>query len=71
MAQSGYLRMVQSGGMGADSRVATAARGVQAQVKEAPASKQGPSLVVIALKALERLEIGVGPRKTRDCNSME
>jgi len=50
MAQSGYLRMVQSGGMGADSRVATAARGVQAQVKEAPASKQGPSLVVIALK---------------------
>ena len=71
MAQSGYLYVVRSGGMGADFRVATAARGIQAQVEEAPALKQRPFLLVFALKALERLEIGVDPRKTRDCDSME
>ena len=71
MAQSGYLRMVQSGGMGAHSRVTTAARGVQAQVKKAPASKQGSTLLVVVLKALERLEIRIDPRKARDRDSME
>ncbi len=48
----------------------TAARRVQAQVEEALAEKQGPSILVVALKDLERLEIGVDPRKTRDCDSM-
>ena len=30
---------------------------VPAQVEEAPAEKQGPSILVVALKGLERLEI--------------
>ena len=44
---------------------------VPAQVEEAPAEKQGPSILVVALKDLERLEIGVDLRKTRDRDSME
>jgi hypothetical protein len=62
--------MAAPGGLGADSRVTTAARGVQAQVEETLAEKQGPFILVVALKDLERLEIGVDRRKTRDCNSM-
>ena len=65
------FRMVGLGGLGAYSRVTTAARGVQAQVEEALAEKQGPSILVVALKDLERLEIGVDPRKTKDRDSME
>ena len=53
----GSFRKAQSGDLGADSRVTTAARGVQAQVEEAAAEKQGPSILVVALKGLERLEI--------------
>ena len=63
--------MAAPGGLGAYSRVTTAARGVQAQVEEALAEKQGPAVLVVALKDLERLEIGVDPRKTRDGDSME
>ena len=58
------------GGLGADARVTAAARGVQAQVEETLAEKQGPSILVVALKDLERLEIRVDPRKTEDCDSM-
>ena len=47
------------------------ARGVEAQVEEAPAEKQGPSILVVALKALERLEIGADSRQARDRDPME
>ena len=57
VSKPGSFREAQSGCLGADSRVTTAARGVQAQVEEAPAEKQGPSILVVALKGLERLEI--------------
>jgi hypothetical protein len=70
VSQSGYLRMVQSGGMGADSRVTTAARSIQAQVEEAPTEKQGPTILVIDLKALARLEIGADYRKARERDPM-
>ena len=63
VSQSGYLRMVQSGGMGADSCVTTAARSIQAQVEEAPTEKQGPAVLGLALKDLEGLGIGVDPRE--------
>jgi hypothetical protein len=61
VSQSGNLRLAQSDGRIADSRVTTAARGVQAQVEETLAEKQGPSILVVALKNLERLETGVDP----------
>jgi hypothetical protein len=51
------FRKAQSGGLGADSRVTTAARGVQAQAEEAPTEKKGLSILVVALKVVERLEI--------------
>lgn len=70
VAQSGNLRMVQSGGLGPDSRLTTTARGVQAQVEETDGEKWGPVFLVVAFKGLERLEIGVDLRKTRDCDSM-
>ena len=50
----GSFRMAAPGGPGADSCVTTAARGVQAQVEETLAEKQGPSILVVALKGLER-----------------
>jgi hypothetical protein len=71
VSQSGHLRVVQSGGMVADSRVTTAARRVQAQVEEATAKKPGSVMLVLALKDLKRLELRVGHRKTGDCNPME
>lgn len=71
VSQSGYLRVVQSDGMGTESCVTTAARRVQAQVEEATAKKPGSAILVVALKGLERLDLRVGPRKTRDCDPME
>ena len=71
VSQSGNLRVVQSGDMGADSRVTTAARRLQAQVEEASAKEQGSALLVLALKGLERLDLRAGSRKARDCDSME
>jgi hypothetical protein len=67
---SGNLRVVQSHGMFADSRVTTAARRVQAQVEEATVKKPGPAILVLAFKGLERLDLRVGPRKTGDCDPM-
>ena len=57
VSKPGSFRKAQSGGLGADSHVTTAARGVKAQVEEAPAERQGPSILVVALKGLERMEI--------------
>jgi hypothetical protein len=70
ISKLGSFRMAGPGGLGADSRATTVARGVQAQVEETLAEKQEPSILVAALKDLERLKIGVDPRKTRDCDSM-
>jgi len=71
VSHSDCLRVVQSSGMGADSRVTTAARRIQAQVEEAPVKKPGPAILVLALKGLGRLDLRVGPGKTRDCDLME
>ena len=71
VSQSGNLRVVQSGGMGADSRVTTAARRLRAQVEETSVKEQGPAFLVLALKGSERLDLRVSPRKTRDHDSME
>jgi len=43
--------------MGPDSRAQTAAQRIQAEVEEANAEKQGPAILVVALKGLERLDI--------------
>jgi hypothetical protein len=53
VSQSGNLRVVQSGGRVADSRVTTAARRVQTQVEEATDKKPGPAILVVAFKGLE------------------
>ena len=71
VSKPGSFRKAQSGRLDADSRVTTAARGIPAQVEEAPAEKQGPSILVVALKGLERLEIGADFRRTRDRDPME
>ena len=71
VSQSGHLHVVQSGGMVADSRVTTAARRVQTQVEEATVKKPGPAILVVAFKGMERLDLRVGPRKTRDGDPME
>lgn len=70
ISKLGSFRMAGPGSLAADSCLTTAARGVQAQVEEALAEKQGPSILVVALKDLEKLDIGVDPRKTGDCDSM-
>jgi len=57
--------------MGADSRVATAARGIQAQIEETLPEKQRPTILVVTLKALEKLEIRTDHRKARDRDQME
>jgi hypothetical protein len=57
VSKPGRFRKAQSSGLGADSPVMTAARGVHAQIEEAPAEKQGPSILVVALKGFDRLEI--------------
>ena len=64
------FRVSGPGDIYADSRVMTAACGVPAQVEEAPAEKQGPSILVVALKGLERLEIGTDSGKARDRDPM-
>jgi len=56
--------------MDPDSRTASAAGRVQAQVEKGGAEKPGPAVLVFAFKDLERLEIGADPCETRDCESM-
>jgi len=55
----------------ADSRVATAARSTQAQIEETLPEKQRPTILVVTLEALERLEIRTDHRKARDRDPME
>jgi len=55
----------------ADSRVATAARGIQAQIEETLPKKQRPTILVVTLEALERLEIRTDHRKARGRDPME
>ena len=57
VSQSARLHVVQSGDMDPDSRAQTATQHIQAEVKEASAEKQGPAILVVALKALGKLDI--------------
>jgi hypothetical protein len=54
--------MVRWGGMDPDSRAQTAAQHIQTEVEETNAVKQGPAILVFALKALEKLDIKADPR---------
>ena len=57
VSQSARLHMVQSGGWDPDSRAQTATQHIQTEVEEASAEEQGPAILVVALKALGRLDI--------------
>ncbi len=55
----------------ADPRAQAATHGVQAQVEETDAEKQGSAVLVVAVKDLEGLDIRADPREARDRDPTE
>lgn len=60
-SRSACFRLAPPGGIYADSRTEAAALRLQAQMEAAQDKKQGSVVLVVALKDLERLEIGADP----------
>lgn len=71
VSKPGSFREAQSDCLGADSRVTTAALRLQAQIEAAETEKQRSAVLVVDLKALERLEIRTDSGKARDRDPME
>ena len=63
--------MAGSGGIRADFRSPTTALRLPAPIEAAETWKQRSAVLVVDLKALERLEIRADSRKTRDRDPME
>ena len=70
-SQFGRLCVVQSDSSLADPGASSATRCLQAQIQETVAKKQGSTLLVLAVKDLETLEIGIDSREPADCGPME
>jgi hypothetical protein len=70
-SQFGCLFVVPSDSSVADPGAPSATRRVQAQIQETVAKKQGSTLLVLAFKELETLEIGIDSRETGDRGPME
>jgi len=55
----------------ADPGAPSATRRLQAQIQETLPKKQGSTLLVLAVKDLETMEIGIDSREPGDCGPME
>ena len=70
-SQFGRLCVVQSDSSVEDPGASSATRRLQAPIQQTVANKQGSTLLLLAVKDLETLEIGIDSREPVDCAPME